>query len=764
MKKNLKRIASGLIALNMLVFLFACTPTGENTGKDDNLSQAQVNTASTNANNNDTSGNGDSNTVSPTDNTDYEVPEFSENAFASKIAGTYFGMDEGDMPFYLSIYNFCGNVYAYGGYTAEEDEEEVYSFWAMEIVPEDPRDFYYENTDECRVGVTACSVMSNMCRYWSAPVTGSIKLTNDGITVTGDGDLCPLYTNGKTIDLKRRDDLRDFFEDETAVDVADGFYAENSDENLYGIWKLKDTEEPWFVSFEKGERYSEITVIQKIDGLEVTLLKGFFETDDSNNGRAWMKYFMSGSPEIFNFEYRYEGDDLVFDNMSSGFPFCENDAKESVLEKVGINDVPIAMLVEPDNLDAVKGTLAVNIGGETRDVTPFFKDCNDVENNGTNFVRVGNLVFFRYYDPSGYNDHPIYADWGDFNNHYDFDKIGCVCFYDLRTGETGLAYRDYSGGALYYMNGKFYTERFESNDYYSVNYIVACYPDGSALEEKSDTNTHSVIEAVSDNNDAIAVDQFLAGQFYIDYGNEYRSTLQLKDQDYVLAAEFADDYIYVVTTGYNDDAIRLTEYQKFYGEVGIQLAEYDAKDIWKNGIPRVYQIFVTEDEVYMGINAYEDSELKKCVVVEAERNKEDSGKVIYEGMPDNIWAFDRPYSSPYFYFNYADEIFFAQHNVNGEMALSEGIFGDLIYYDSPYSADLIVPDFMEDSVEGIYEGMSTIILQDGQRIKDKYFVITANATYDANKSIGNIRSFELNDIIYTVYDSDKNAIRLEPAL
>ena len=52
MKKNLKRIASGLIALNMLVFLFACTPTGENTGKDDNLSQAQVNTASTNANNN----------------------------------------------------------------------------------------------------------------------------------------------------------------------------------------------------------------------------------------------------------------------------------------------------------------------------------------------------------------------------------------------------------------------------------------------------------------------------------------------------------------------------------------------------------------------------------------------------------------------------------------------------------------------------------------------------------------------------------------
>ena len=761
MKKTLSKIISTVLMLSMLTLAIGCTNVSTNTDKDSNNSLAQVTSSIANPDVN-TPDNGNQSVTNPDVIT--SASDFSKDAFASKIAGTYFGMDEGDMPFYLSIYNFCGNVYAYGGYTAEEDEEEVYSFWAMEIVPEDPRDFYYENTDECRVGVTACSVMSNMCRYWSAPVTGSIKLTNDGITVTGDGDLCPLYTNGKTIDLKRRDDLRDFFEDETSVDVADGFYAENSDENLYGIWKLKDTEEPWFVSFEKGERYSEITIIQKIDGMEVTLLKGFFETYDAKSGKVWSKYFMSGSPEIFNFEYRYEGDDLVFDNMSSGFPFCENDAKESVFERVGINDVPIAMLVEPDNLDAIKGTLAVNIGGEMRDVTPFFKDCNDVENNGTNFVRVGNLVFFRYYDPDIINAQPYYADWGDFNNDYELVKAGCVCFYDLRTGETGLAYRDCCGGALYYMNGKFYTEKFESHEYYSVRYIVACYPDGSALEEKSDTNTHSVIEAISDNDDAIAVDQFIAGQFYIDYGNEYRCTLQLRDQDYVLAAEFADDYIYVVTTGYNDDAIRLTEYPKFFGEVGIQLAEYDAKDIWKNGIPRVYQIFVTEDEVYMGINAYEDSELTKCVVVEAERNKEDSGKVIYEGMPDNIHAFERPYSSPYFYFNYADEIFFAQHNVDGEMALSEGMYGDLIYYDSPYSADLLASDYVEESVEAVYDGMPALILQGGERIKDKYFVVTVNASYAPDKNIGNARSFEINEYIYTVYDSDKNAVRLEPAL
>lgn len=765
MKKILKRIASGLIALNMLVFLFACTPTGVNTGKDDNLSQAQVNTASTNANNNDTSGNGESNTVSPADNTNYEVTEFSENAFASKIVGTYTGTDGEDLPFYLSIYNFYGNVYAYGGYTAEEDDEEVYSFWAMEIVPEDPRDFYYENIDECRVGVTACSVMSNLSRYWSAPVTGTIKLTDDGITVTGDGDLCPLYTNnGKSVNLKRRDDLDDFFEDETAVDESIDFYASNSDENLYGVWKLKDSEKPWFVSFEKGERYSEMTVIQKIDGMEVTLLKGFFETDDSNKGRTWLKNFISSYPEIFEFEYRYDGDSLVFDNGASGFPFCENGGSESVFERVGINDIPIAMLVEPDNTDAVKGTLTLNLGEGTREVTPFFKESKDVENNGSNFVRIGNLVFFRYYDPSIVDENPIYADWGDFSSHYDLDKAGCVCFYDLRTGETGLAYRDYSGGALYYMNGKFYTERFEGNGTYSVNFIVSCNPDGSAYEEKSDKNTYSVIEAVSEKNDAIAVDQFLAGNFYLDYGNMYASSLNLIEGDYVLAAKFADDYIYLVTTGYNDDSIRISEYRKMYGDTGIVLAEYDAKEIWKNGAPRIYQIEVSDDKVYAGINAYENSELKKCIVLQAERNKENSGKVIYEGLPDNINPYSRTYSKAYFYFNYAYEILFTSHDTDGEMGLSGGDEGDLVFYDSPYSAELIRTDYIEESPYAVYDGMPADILQYGEHIKDMYFVVTANANYTPEQNIGDERSYELNEFTYTLYNSAMDETTLKPSL
>ena len=73
----------------------------------------------------------------------------------------------------------------------------------MEFIPEDPRDFYYENTNEARIGVLTFSIMSNFGRYWSSPVEGVISLTDDGIKIEGDEALCPIGTNGRMIELSR---------------------------------------------------------------------------------------------------------------------------------------------------------------------------------------------------------------------------------------------------------------------------------------------------------------------------------------------------------------------------------------------------------------------------------------------------------------------------------------------------------------------------------------------------------------------------------
>ena len=122
MKKTLRNIISTVLMLSMLTLAIGCTNVGTNTDKDNNNSLAQIVNSSANSDIN-IPDNGNQSAANPEVNT--SALDFGENSFASKIEGTYFGMDEGDMPFYLSIYNFCGNVYAYGGYTAEEDEEEV---------------------------------------------------------------------------------------------------------------------------------------------------------------------------------------------------------------------------------------------------------------------------------------------------------------------------------------------------------------------------------------------------------------------------------------------------------------------------------------------------------------------------------------------------------------------------------------------------------------------------------------------------------------
>lgn len=751
MKRTVFKIMSVILTVNMLIFTAGCV-SGGNTGKDNNPAQANIVSNGADTGNN---GSGSSQNSPDTLNSGNQVSyvtEFPADSLAERLEGTYFGTDEGGEPFILSIYDFYGNLYAYGGYTESEEDPDVYSFWVMEIVPENPEDVYDDNLDELRVGVQAFSIMSNLGRYWSAPVTGFMGLADDGITVTGDGDLCPLCTNGKTISLKRRDDIKGFFDDDSIMEALENSNPSNTDESLYGIWKQKDCDDPWFISFEQGKEHPEVCLYRKVKGREAEVEKGFFDIAD-NKCKMVIKYLISGSLEMYEFSYTISGDSLTFD---SGF--IKGNGEGNDFERVSVNDIPVAGLARPDNVEAIKGTLRLEKGDISREVYPTFEKIDEIENNGTDFVRVGNLVFFRYYDEKIIEDEPVYANWGEFKGNYALDKAGCVCYYDLRTGETGLAYRDECAGELYYMDGKFYSERFEANDYYSVSYLMSAYPDGSALEAVSDTETFSTVVAVSDNNDCLAVDQFLAGQLYLDYGNMYKSDLILKENNSVMAVEFEDDYVYVATIGDNDDKIRLTEYQKHSGGEGILLAEYEGGDLWAECHPRVYEILVFDEEVYMGVNWFKgvEDELHECVLVKAERNKENSGEVVYEGLPERL----NVYSRPYFYLNYADEIFYTDRNVEGEIGLSEWDEGDLGHY-APYAAIIIKEDFIDENPYDVDDGMTSTIFQEGEEVGSKYFVVTADAAYVQSKDIGAM-TFELNELNYMIFDSNGNETALKP--
>ncbi|MBP5493748.1 MAG: hypothetical protein J6X97_01545 [Lachnospiraceae bacterium] len=755
MKKTLRNIISTVLVLNMLMFAIGCTNPGVNTGKDNNDSQAQivngpstVNPSGSVGNNNGDNGN--------SGNQSADVSGFSKDAFASKIEGTYFAIDEGGAPFALSIYNYYGNVYAYGGYVESEDELDVYSFWMMEFIPEDPRDFYYENTNEARIGVLTFSIMSNFGRYWSAPVEGVISLTDDGIKIEGDEALCPIGTNGRMIELSRSEKVEDFFMGDIDSYASENFATNCADENLYGIWKQKDSDNPWFITFEKGEEFAEASVYQKTGGIEANLCTGYCDLSEAGSGEMIVNQFRSGSPEVYRFSYELNGDELEF---AESFYFIEGG--KTVFERVDINDIPIVALYDPDNLDAIKGEAVLDVGGKMREICAHFRATQDVANNGTDFVRVGDVVFFRYYDLNDFSS--FFADWGQFINAYELNDEGCVCYFDLNTRECGLAYRDYCSGPLYYVNGKFYSERFEANEVYSVEYLMSCYPDGSALEEWSDTDTFSEIEAVSDESNSFAVYQFLAGNLYIDYGNAYRVDLNLIPEDYVYAVKISGDSIYVVTAN-DSDKIRLTEYQRYYGGEGIVLAEYDAKDIWKDGYAGIYQIEVLDDSVHVGINHVvgKYGQIKEIIVLEAEPGVENSGKVEYKGLPDLIDIYGRPY----FYHDYNFDLVFADVNPDGDTYLSEDTYGNLCYYNFFDGVELIRSGFIEENPHAVYDGMTAEIFQEAENIDGLIFAVTATSSYAADKDIGETRCYLFRNFNYTVINSrgDEPDIELNPVL
>lgn len=765
MKKTLKKAITVVLTINMIAFTFGCTLGGNvSTDKDDNTVHAQL---SNNENPSDNTGGEENpenqqNPDNPDNGTEtgnliMDTSEFSEDSFASKVVGSYIGTDASGEKFSFSVYNFHGNLCGFGGYSYESYDD-IYSFWAMEIIPEDPRDLYYENTEECRVGVLSFSVMSNVGRYWSSPVTGKINLTDEGITVTGDGDLNPLCVSGKSISLKRSDEGY-FFADK--LSVPSGFKGTNSDEGLYGIWRQKDSDNPWFLSFEKGDTYDKAAVYQKQAGMEVQIGAGFFETDNSGKMELVLNYPESFVTEDCNITYKLSGDTLTATGGDNWLPLYYD--SEMVFERVSENDIPIAMLCEPDDVNAIKGDLSLNMGSVKRDIIVNFKKTDDVENNGTDFVRVGDLVFFRYYDESVLGDDSIDAEWAEFTSCYQLNPAGCVCYYDKKTGECGLAYRDYCGGSLYYVDGKFYSERFDANDTYSVEYLMSCYPDGSALEEKSDVDTFSVIEAVSEQNDCIAVYRFLSNELYSDFGNAYCVYYDLDDDNYIRYSKYYDNYYYVVTDDSTGNNLILWEFEKTSGD-RLLLAEVDVHGLCDYGFPSVNQIEIEGNDIYVGFNWYDGTNigLQGCSIFKATRGKQNSGKIVYNDFPDNM----NESSRPYFYLNASDEIVFTEINPEGEVRLSEKSYGDLSFYDSPFGATILEEGFIQAYPFDGDDGTLTTVFQEGEYVNNLAFVITANGSYAPSKDIGWRRVYEFNGFTYMVLDpnDENNRTYLKPDL
>ena len=731
MNKGIKRLIGLVMAFVMTFSLTACfanTPAGKD---GDGLSQAQIPGSENSGGGSETNG---GNT-----NAGGNDVVLSDNSFASRVCGNYIGEEYDGSGFVLSIYNVLGNLYAYAGNTESKDDTDVYSFWAVEIIPEDPADLFDENTDEIDVGTLQFSIMSNMSKYWGSPIPGSIKIEGDGITVSGpDGN--PMGAYSSSLHLTKVDKELGLFES----DYSDMIDIDNpaDDDSLLGVWKQKNSDSPTFLIFEKKDEKNRFVLYRKEAGREVVFYGGEYAVDGSGNIDIAMEAIDNGAPSNIEAHYLINGDTLeLTNNIDIVDLFADNDLQ---FVKATEKDCPLVSLYDPDDISAIKGGLSY--GG--RDIIPHFKATDDIENNGTHFVRVGNVVFFRYFTEDSLTEN-VYSPFAEFLDNESLREVGCVCYYDIKTGETGIAFNDYSIGELYYMDGEFYTERFDANDVYSVRVIQRCFPDGSGMEDYTYEEDYNWINCVSEDNSKLVLTNFQQGDTYVCDGTIYFNYFNSYQEEYLLGCDFVGDNVFAVFSE-ADDSICIKELNTSSYET-IELGEIKEDKFDMYGYPTYMKTMENEGKVYIELAWFDGTQigLQGVVVLEVTPEKENSLKVYYEGMPDNMYESSRPY----FYFNYENDIFFEDVN-SPEVRLTEKTFGNLVYFDTPYGGDIIkenmIPSypFLEDE-EGPVK-----VFEEAEAVNGMIFVITAYGTYSPEENYNWQMMYQFNGFEYWVFTRD----------
>ena len=173
-----------------------------------------------------------------------------------RLCGRYSQKIEDEQYETIEIMDFCGNLYALGGEAMAQEKRdllETYSYYAMEIFPDNPAELLYSSGKEFKAGIAVFSNMSNMGKYWGIPSEGIIRLTDDGLSFEGFGTGLP---NGA---FTRNEKIEDVFpyRNKNVSPEKDSFE---------GLWREKNAEAPLYIEFTEDKN---LRVYRKEPGIEV---------------------------------------------------------------------------------------------------------------------------------------------------------------------------------------------------------------------------------------------------------------------------------------------------------------------------------------------------------------------------------------------------------------------------------------------------------------------------------------------------------------
>lgn len=354
-----------------------------------------------------------------------------------------------------------------------------------------------------------------------------------------------------------------------------------------------------------------------------------------------------------------------------------------------------------------------------------------VENNGGTFVGVGEQVWFRYYDEGAIDESQL---WGEFLSALPGHPVSStLCYYD-REGDAVLeALPDDGFGPLWFGENGFYLTR----GVYGGGTLTGSEAYFKSLDGAETALGKGSVAGVSDDGRFAAVQS--GNAFTVFEGTEKRRVLD-ETADFCEFCALTDDGLLVYYAfDYDTYEARLMCLDADGNSVRLGLLPEPSEEA-DCGAPEAEQCLLDGDEVWCTFGYYEGTGhfLGAVQCVRAKVGAADSLKTVETAVDA-----DFPYV-PRLYKDAGGKVQQAEF-APGDVALSEGAWGDLIVFGEGGDADTVVESFLPGVSD---EGENGCIIQSMESLGDAVYLTVARAYHDPDNDVGWRMAYLPDEIYY----------------